>query len=125
MTQATRCVAAHRVDDVAFSPDAKSVAIASSGWFGGTLQLFDIDSGTVRWRYRRARTVDFTEGAFSADGSLLCVGGSDKATILDAGDGHVVRVAVSGRVRTRVDAGLYQLGRDVADHSPRSVRPGV
>jgi WD40 repeat protein len=93
MTQATRCVAAHRVDDIAFSPDAKSVAIASTGWFvGGLLQLFDIDSGTVRWRYRRrARTVDFTKGAFSADGSLLCVGGWDKATILDAGDGHVVR----------------------------------
>src|SRR5215471_13919603 len=90
MTQATRCVAAHRVDDVALSPDGKRVAIASSGSFFATLQLFDIGSGTARWRVRRARRVGFTEGAFSADGSLLCVGGRDKATILDAGDGHVV-----------------------------------
>src|SRR5215469_15905360 len=91
MTQATRCVAAHRVHDVAFSPDGKSVAITSSGLGGGgTLQLFDSDSGTARWRYRRAWWVDFTKGAFSADGSLLSVGGADKATILDAGDGHIV-----------------------------------
>jgi len=91
MTQATRCVAAHRVHDVAFSPDGKSVAITSSGLGGGgTLQLFDSDSGTARWRYRRAWWVDFTKGAFSADGSLLSVGGADKATILDTGDGHIV-----------------------------------
>jgi WD40 repeat protein len=77
------------VSAVAFSPDGKSVAITSSGSVGGTLQLFDIGSGTARWRYRRAWRVGFT--AFCADGSLLSVGGMDKATILDARDGHIVR----------------------------------
>ena len=94
MTQATRYVAAHRVDDVAFSPDGKSVAIMSSGVVGGifhgsALQLFDVDSATARWKHSHYRN-DFTEVTFTADGSLLSVGGSGKPTILDAGDGHVV-----------------------------------
>jgi WD40 repeat protein len=86
MTQATRCVAAHEVDGVAFSPDGKSVAITSSG-FSSAVQLFDIDSGAARWKNSRLRAS--SEVSFSADGSLLCVGGW-KAAILDAGDGHVV-----------------------------------
>jgi WD40 repeat protein len=85
MTQATSCVAAHGVDDVAFSPDGMSVAITSSGFAHAALQLFDSDSGTARWTCRGR----VTEVRFSADGSLLCVGGSE-ATIRDAGDGHVV-----------------------------------
>ncbi len=70
MTQATRCVAAHLEPSVAFSPDGKSVAITSSGLVGGTLQLFDIDSGTARWKHS---WVSITEVTFSADGSLLAV----------------------------------------------------
>jgi WD40 repeat protein len=89
MTQATRCVAAHPVSRVVFSPDGKSVAITSSGLSGGALQLFDIDSGTARWKHSNRMFV-FEAVSFSADGILLSVGRGARATILDAGDGHVV-----------------------------------
>jgi WD40 repeat protein len=93
MTQATSCVAAHRVRAVAFSPDGKSVAITSSTFFfffGDTLELFDIDSGTARWKHSGSGD-PFAEVSFSADGSLLAVvSGGSKATILDARDGDIV-----------------------------------
>lgn len=54
--------------------------------FGYTLQLFEIDSGTARWKHFWA---SITEVTFSADGSLLAVA-SDKATILNARDGYIL-----------------------------------
>jgi WD40 repeat protein len=75
------------VTAVVFSPDGKSVAIRSHS-LGDTLQLFDIDSGSARWKH--SSIWGFTDVTFSADGGLLSFGGNDKATILDAGDGHVL-----------------------------------
>jgi WD40 repeat protein len=89
------------VDDVAFSPDGKSVAIKSSS-FGDTLQLFDIDSGSARWKHS-GHGFGFTEVSFSADGSLLAVA-ADVVRVLDAADGHVVMragVASGGNVEAR------------------------
>ena len=126
MTQITRCVAAHGVDKVVFSPDGKSVAITSSV-FRGTLQLFDIDSGTARWKHGGFGS-SLTEVSFSADGSLLAVAG-DRATVLDAADGHVV---MRRRVRGGGDSPLRTLispdgtslttvrGREVRVHDVRS-----
>jgi hypothetical protein len=88
MTQATRCVAAHGVTAVAFSPDGESVAITYPGLVPGTLQLFDIDSGTARWK--RSAHGAFPPVSFSADGSLLAVAAKGKAKVLDADDGYVV-----------------------------------
>jgi WD40 repeat protein len=75
------------VTAVVFSPDGKSVAIMSShGFFVDTLQLFDIDSGTARWKH----SADVSAVSFNADGSLLAVAGDCKAKVLDADDGYVV-----------------------------------
>lgn len=96
MTQATSCVAAHRVRAVAFSPDGKSVAITSSPFsFGDTLQLFDMDSGTARWKHSGYGD-RFTEVSFSADGSLLAFAkGNATIRILDARDGLIVMRPIS------------------------------
>jgi WD40 repeat protein len=110
------------VDGVAFSPDGKSVAITSSS-FGDTLQLFDIDSGIARWKHW-GQGAGFLEASFSADGSLLCVANSVlKATILDAGDGHVVmRRRIRGAVESAGGAVISPAGTRLTTVGNRNVR---
>jgi WD40 repeat protein len=120
MTQPTRCVAAHGVTAaVVFSPDGKSVAIASRGPFGCTLQLFDIDSGTARWK----RSAHGAAVSFNADGSLLADAGKGKAKVLDADDGYVVmRCRVPGDDQLGTDASISPDGTSLTTVRGRVVR---
>jgi WD40 repeat protein len=84
------CRAAHRVDDVVFSPDRRTLAVSSAS-FGDTLELFDIETGARLWKHS-ARGCAFLAVTFSGDGQLLATGGNvHQATVLAAENGRVIR----------------------------------
>ena len=62
------------VEDAAFSPDGKSLAIASRE---GTVQLFDVATGELLFSLKGHSSAVIAL-AFSPDGRTLATGGSDQ-----------------------------------------------
>jgi WD40 repeat protein len=84
-------IAVSDIDGFSFSPDGQRLAICSWPSYGGVIQLFDTEDGTLIWRYRALLT-PLEDVAFSPTGRLLATGSTlGQARILDAASGRRLR----------------------------------
>jgi eukaryotic-like serine/threonine-protein kinase len=98
-TVTTRPGARGPLEDVAFSPDGKTLVLAS---FGGTLQLWDVPTGTLM-ETLKGHSGAVCAAAFSPDGRTLASGSND----------HTVRLwnVDTRRELLQLDPGSVELGQ--------------
>src|SRR4051794_8524525 len=78
------------VNGVAFSPDGKTIAVASEG---ALLQMWDVASGQLLQTLADGKSFAMTSVAFSPDGKILAAGseGSPSLQLWDAASGEVLQ----------------------------------
>jgi WD40 repeat protein len=74
--------------DVRFSPDGRTLAVGAGGTAGGTVTLYDVDTGGLVQSWNAQRTGGLNCVAFSPDGfSLACADLSKMVSIMDVKTG--------------------------------------